>query len=99
MARRLARSEKTFYEVMSTPRRAQQTKGKYQTPLNRRVVPTEQSLLREVNGDALSNGNIGQEHELGHRLSFSDTKVQIMHTSSTRSLASLRSFRIQSVGR
>jgi len=76
-----------------------QTQGMYQTPLNRGVVSTEECLFREVNGNALSNGNVGQEHELDPNLSSSDTKVHIVRTSSTRSLALLRSPCVQSVGR
>ena len=62
-------------------------------------MPTEKCLFREVNGDALSNGNVGQEHELDPGFSLSDTEVWKMHTSSTRSLALLRSPCPQSVGR
>lgn len=37
---------------------------KYQAPFNRGVVPTEECLFREVDSNALRNGNVRQEHEL-----------------------------------
>lgn len=32
----------------------------HETTLNRAVVPTEHGLLREVNGNLLSNGDVGE---------------------------------------
>lgn len=66
--KRLARSENVFYEAMLAPGRALQMQVKYQTPFDRRIVPTEKCLFREMDSNALSNGNVGQEHELEPQL-------------------------------